>query len=38
LILLYLYRGFIRVRRMIITIGLIYVVIVIYQMYLILYH
>jgi len=38
LILLYLHRGFIRVRRMIITIGLIYIVIVIYQMYLILYH
>ena len=38
LILLYLHHGFVKVRRMIITIGLIYVVIVIYQMYLILYH
>jgi len=37
LVLLYLHRGFIRVRRMIIAIGLIYMVIVIYQMYLILY-
>ena len=38
LILLYLHHGFVKVRRMIITIGLIYIVIVIYQMYLILYH
>jgi hypothetical protein len=37
LILLYLHRGFIRVRRMIICVGLVYVVIMIYQMYLILY-
>jgi Domain of unknown function (DUF5658) len=37
LVLLYLHRGFIMVRRMIITIGLVYLVIVIYQMYLILY-
>jgi len=38
LILLYLHKGFLKVRRMIITIGLIYIVIVIYQIYLILYH
>lgn len=37
LVLLYLHRGFIKVRRMVIAIGLIYMVIVIYQMYLILY-
>jgi len=37
LVLFYLHRGFIMVRRMIIAIGLIYVVIVIYQMYLIFY-
>ncbi len=37
LVLLYLHRGFIMVRRMIIAIGLIYVVIVVYQMYLIFY-
>jgi hypothetical protein len=38
LILLYLHRGFIMVRRMIITLGLVYLVIVIYQFYLVLYH
>jgi len=37
LVLLYLHRGFMRVRRMIITIGSIYIIIVLYQMYLILY-
>jgi hypothetical protein len=37
LIVLYLHRGFIMVRRVIICVGLVYVVIVIYQMYLILY-
>ncbi len=37
LILLYLHRGFIMVRRMIIAIGSIYIVIVVYQMYLIFY-
>jgi hypothetical protein len=37
LILLYLHRGFILVRRMIIAIGSIYVVIIVYQMYLIFY-
>ncbi len=37
LVLLYLHRGFIMVRRMIIAIGLIYVVIVVYQVYLIFY-
>jgi Domain of unknown function (DUF5658) len=37
LILLYLHRGFVLVRRMIIAIGSIYVVIVVYQMYLIFY-
>ena len=37
LILLYLHRGFIMVRRMIIAIGSIYIVIVIYQTYLIFY-
>jgi len=37
LILLYLHHGFILVRRMIIAIGLIYIVIVVYQMYLIFY-
>jgi hypothetical protein len=37
LVLLYLHRGFIMVRRMIIAIGLIYIVIVVYQMYLIFY-
>ena len=37
LVLLYLHRGFIMVRRVIVAIGLIYVVIVIYQIYLILY-
>jgi hypothetical protein len=37
LVLLYLHRGFIIVRRMIMAIGLIYVVIVVYQMYLIFY-
>ena len=35
LVLLYLHRGFIMVRRMIIGIGSIYVVIVVYQIYLI---
>jgi hypothetical protein len=38
LILLYLHRGFIMVRRMIIIIGLLYLAIVFYQIYLILYH
>ena len=37
LILLYLHHGFILIRRMIIAIGLIYIVIVVYQMYLIFY-
>jgi hypothetical protein len=37
LILLYLHHGFILVRRVIIAIGLIYIVIVVYQMYLIFY-
>jgi hypothetical protein len=37
LVLLYLHRGFMMIRRMVIAIGLIYVVIVVYQMYLILY-
>ena len=37
LVLLYLHRGFIMVRRMIIAIGSIYIVIVVYQMYLIFY-
>jgi hypothetical protein len=37
LILLYLHRGFIMVRRMIIAIGSIYVVIMVYQIYLIFY-
>lgn len=37
LILLYLHHGFIRVRRVIIAIGLIYIVIVMYQMYLVFY-
>jgi len=37
LILLYLHHGFILVRRVIIAIGLIYIVIVLYQMYLIFY-
>ena len=37
LVVLYLHRGFIMVRRVIICVGLVYVVIVIYQMYLILY-
>lgn len=37
LILLYLHHGFIRVRRVIIAIGLIYIVIVVYQLYLIFY-
>jgi hypothetical protein len=37
LTLLYLHRGFIFVRRMIIAIGLIYIVIVVYQIYLISY-
>ena len=37
LVLLYLHRGFIMVQRMIIAIGLIYIVIVVYQMYLIFY-
>jgi hypothetical protein len=37
LIVLYLHRGFIMVRRVVICVGLVYVVIVIYQMYLILY-
>ena len=37
LVLLYLHRGFIMVRRVIIAIGLIYVLIVLYQMYLIVY-
>ncbi len=37
LVLLYLHRGFIMVRRMIIAIGSIYVVIIIYQMYLVFY-
>lgn len=37
LILLYLHHGFILVRRVIIAIGLIYVVIVVYQMYLVFY-
>ena len=37
LIILYLHRGFIMVRRVIICVGLVYAVIVIYQMYLILY-
>ena len=35
LILLYLHRGFILVRRVIIAIGLIYIVIVVYQIYLV---
>jgi hypothetical protein len=38
LILLYLHRGFVQVRRVIIAIGLVYMTILIYQMYLILYH
>jgi hypothetical protein len=37
LIVLYLHRGFIMVRRVIICVGLVYAVIVIYQMYLIFY-
>jgi hypothetical protein len=37
LVLLYLHRGFILVRRMIIAIGFIYMVVVVYQMYLIYY-
>jgi hypothetical protein len=37
LILLYLHHGFILVRRVIIAIGLIYVVIVVYQIYLVFY-
>jgi len=37
LVLLYLHRGLIMVRRMIIAIGLIYVVIMVYQIYLIFY-
>ena len=37
LVLLYLHRGFIMVRRMIIAIGSIYIVIVVYQMYLVFY-
>ena len=37
LVLLYLHRGLIMVRRMIIAIGSIYIVIVVYQMYLIFY-
>jgi hypothetical protein len=37
LILLYLHHGFILVRRVIIAVGLIYIVIVVYQMYLIFY-
>ena len=37
LILLYLHHGFILVRRVIVAIGLIYIVIVVYQMYLIFY-
>jgi len=37
LILLYLHRGYIMVRRMIIAIGLIYIVIVSYQIYLVFY-
>ena len=37
LVLLYLHRGFIMVRRMIIAIGLIYIVIIVYQIYLIYY-
>ncbi|MGQ9646214.1 MAG: DUF5658 family protein [Thermodesulfobacteriota bacterium] len=37
LILLYLHHGFIRLRRVIIAIGLIYIVIVVYQLYLIFY-
>jgi len=37
LVLLYLHHGFILVRRVIIAIGLIYIVIVVYQMYLVFY-
>ena len=37
LILLYLHHGFILVRRVIIAVGLIYIVIVVYQMYLVFY-
>jgi len=37
LIILYLHRGFIMIRRMVIAVGLVYIVVVIYQMYLILY-
>jgi hypothetical protein len=37
LVLLYLHRGFIMVRRMIIAISLIYIIIVAYQMYLVFY-
>lgn len=37
LILLYLHHGFILIRRVVIAIGLIYIVIVVYQMYLVFY-